>query len=138
VCDNATRASPAPRGLARPHVAARCLARGLGVPGKRAEGSVMIVGACQMRLHLPQSQSLKDKRQVVKSVLARLRGAFEVSAAEVADQELWQIATLGITCASNDAAHVEAVLDRAVRFVEESRPDCEIADVRIEIQRMLD
>jgi uncharacterized protein len=91
-----------------------------------------------MRLHLPQSQSLKDKRQIVKSVLARLRGNFEVSAAEVGDQELWQLATLGITCASNDTGHVEVVLDRAVRFVEESRPDCEIADVRIEIQRMLD
>lgn len=91
-----------------------------------------------MRLHLPQSQSLKDKRQIVKSVLARLRGTFEISAAEVGDQELWQLATLGLAYAGNDAAHVEDVLEHAVRFVEESRLDCELTDVRIEIQRMLD
>jgi uncharacterized protein YlxP (DUF503 family) len=98
----------------------------------------MIVGACQLRLHLPQSHSLKDKRQIVKSVLARLRGTFEVAAAEVADQEVWQVATLGLTYAGNAAAHVEEVLNHAVRYVEETRPDCDITDVRIEVLRMLD
>ena len=98
----------------------------------------MIVGACQIRLHLPESQSLKDKRQIVKSVLARLRGNFELSAAEVGDLEVWQLATLGLTCAGNEAAHVEDVLQHAVRYVEESRPDCAVTDVRIEVQRMLD
>ncbi|HEY7983822.1 MAG TPA: DUF503 domain-containing protein [Ktedonobacterales bacterium] len=98
----------------------------------------MIVGACQLRLHLPQCHSLKDKRQIVKSVLARLRGTFEVAAAEVADQEAWQLATLGLVYAGNAAAHVEDVLNHAVRYVEESRPDCAITDVRFEIQRLLD
>ena len=98
----------------------------------------MIVGACQLRLHLPQSQSLKDKRQIVKSVLARLRGSFDLAAAEVGDQEVWQLATLGLACAGNEATHVEEVLQHAVRYVEESRPDCAVTDVRIEVQRMLD
>ena len=98
----------------------------------------MIVGACQIRLHLPESQSLKDKRQIVKSVLARLRGSFDLSAAEVDDLEVWQLTTLGLTCAGNEATHVEQVLQHAVRYVEESRPDCAVTDVRIEIQRMHD
>jgi uncharacterized protein YlxP (DUF503 family) len=98
----------------------------------------MIVGACQIRLHLPDSHSLKDKRQVVKSVLARVRAQFEVAAAEVDDQDVWQLATLGLTYASADAAHARSVLDRAARYIEESRPDVEITSVEIDIQRMLD
>ena len=98
----------------------------------------MFVGACRIRLHLPGSQSLKDKRQVVKSVLARVRAQFEVAAAEVDDLESWQLATLGLTCATNDARHAQDVLEHAARYIEESRPDVEITDLEIEVQRMLD
>lgn len=98
----------------------------------------MFVGACRIRLHLPESQSLKDKRQVVKSVLARVRGQFEVAAAEVDDVGVWQVATLGLACATNDAAHAEEVLTHAARYIEESRPDVEITDVAIDVQRVLD
>jgi uncharacterized protein YlxP (DUF503 family) len=98
----------------------------------------MFVGACRIRLHLPASQSLKDKRQVVKSVLARVRAQFELAAAEVDDLDSWQIATLGLTCVTNDAGHAQDVLDHAARYIEDSRPDVEITDVASEIQRMLD
>ena len=98
----------------------------------------MHVGACQMRLHLPESHSLKDKRQVVKSVLARVRERFEVAAAEVDDQDVWQVATLGLAYASGDAGHAEDVLNHAARYIEESRPDVEITDVRIAVQSVLD
>lgn len=91
-----------------------------------------------MRLHLPESHSLKDKRQVVKSVLARVRGQFEVAAAEVADQDVWQVATLGLACASNDAGHAEDILAHAARYIEESRPDVDVVDVQIEVQRVLE
>jgi uncharacterized protein YlxP (DUF503 family) len=93
----------------------------------------MFVGACRIRLHLPVSHSLKDKRQVVKSVLARTRAQFEVAAAEVADQEVWQVATLGLSCVANDPAHAEEVLRRAVRYIEDSRPDAEVTDVAVEV-----
>ena len=93
----------------------------------------MYVGACQVRLRLPDSHSLKDKRQVVKSVLARVRAHFEV-----ADQDVWQIATLGLACVSNDPAHAEDILQHAARYIEESRPDIEITDVQIEVQRAFD
>ncbi len=98
----------------------------------------MIVGACRIRLHLPASHSLKDKRQVVKSVLARVRAQFEVSANEVDDLEVWQLATIGLTYASNDAGHAQDILERAARYIEESRPDVEITDVQIDVHRLLE
>ena len=98
----------------------------------------MYVGACQIRLHLPESHSLKDKRQVVKSVLARVRGQFEVAAAEVEDQDVWQVATLGLGYASNEAGHAEDVLRHAARYIEESRLDVEVTDVRVEVQRVFE
>jgi uncharacterized protein len=104
----------------------------------RGEMAVMIVGVCRIRLHLLESHSLKDKRQVVKSVLARVRGQFEVAAAEVEDLEIWQVATLGLACATNDAGYAHDVLDHAARYIEDSRPDVEITDVEIDVQRMLE
>lgn len=98
----------------------------------------MIVGACCIRLHLPESHSLKDKRQVVKSILARVRAQFEVAAAEVDDLDVWQLATLGLAYASNDTAHAEDILTRAARYIEESRPDVEITDVQFDVQRLLE
>ncbi|MFN8534319.1 MAG: DUF503 domain-containing protein [Dehalococcoidia bacterium] len=89
----------------------------------------MIVGAAIIRLHLPASRSLKDKRQVVKSVIERIKGRFNVSAAEVGGQERWQIAEIGIACATNQQSHAEDILRTVADYVEESRLDVEILDV---------
>jgi uncharacterized protein YlxP (DUF503 family) len=62
----------------------------------------VVVGALTLTLHVPDSQSLKDKRQVISSLLARVRRQFNVAAAEVGDQDTWQLATLGFVCISND------------------------------------
>ena len=56
---------------------------------------MMYVGALQLTLRIPLSASLKDKRQVVQSVLQRVRNKFEVAAAEIATLESWQVATIG-------------------------------------------
>lgn len=93
----------------------------------------MFVGVCRMTIHVPASASLKDKRQVVRSVLARVRHQFEIAAAEVDHQETWQLATLGLACVSNDAGHAEEVLEAARRFVEESRPDVVVTEAEIEV-----
>ena len=98
----------------------------------------MIVGVAVVRLYLPASHSLKDKRQVVKSVLARLRGHFEIAAAEVDDQDVWQRATLGLSCVSNEPAHAHDSLDTAIRYIEDSRPDVEITDAQVEVHRLLE
>jgi uncharacterized protein YlxP (DUF503 family) len=96
----------------------------------------MFVAAARITLHLPASQSLKDKRQVVRSLLARLRNQFEVAAAEVDSQDKRQLATLGLSYVSADAQHAEEVLDHAARFIEATRPDVEISDVQVEILPM--
>jgi uncharacterized protein YlxP (DUF503 family) len=93
----------------------------------------MYVAVCQMTLHIGMSASLKDKRQVVRSVLQRVRNRFEVAAAEVGTQESWQVATLGLSCVSGSAKHAQEVIERAARYVEESRPDVEVTDVQIDV-----
>jgi uncharacterized protein len=89
----------------------------------------MFVAAARVTLRLDASQSLKDKRQVVRSLLQRLRNEFNVTAAEVATQEKLRLATLGLAYVSGDASHAEDVLDNALRYIEETRPDVEISAV---------
>ncbi|MDQ6707478.1 MAG: DUF503 domain-containing protein [Acidobacteriota bacterium] len=73
----------------------------------------MVVGLLTMELRLDHSHSLKDKRQVVKSLKDRLRGKFNVAVAEIDAQELWQRAVLAAVTISADQGHAEQVM-RAV------------------------
>ena len=93
----------------------------------------MIVGACRLELRLAENHSLKGKRQVVRSVSARLRNRFNVAVAEVEDQDVWRTAVLGLTCVSNDSRHAHEMLEKAVHFVEGLRLDAEVVDHAIEI-----
>ena len=70
-------------------------------------------------LHIPESQSLKAKRQVVRSVVERVRRTFNVAAAEVADQDVWQVATLGVACISSDGRHADEVCQKVLRYIED-------------------
>jgi len=78
-----------------------------------------VVMCCEVQLYLSQSRSLKDKRQVVKSLKDRLRSRFNVAVAEVEHQDLWQRGTLGLAVISTEADHAREMLDEAVRFVEQ-------------------
>ncbi len=93
----------------------------------------MNVGVCQIKLRLPENQSLKGKRQVVKSIIARLRNKFNVAVAEVDDQDLWQLATIGVCCVSNDGRQANEVLSKVVDFVVDGRFEVEILDYKIEL-----
>lgn len=79
----------------------------------------MVVACLRVSLHIPESQSLKDKRSVVRSLVERLRRAFNVSVAEVDDQDVWQVATIGVVCVSADARHADEMAQKALRLVEE-------------------
>ncbi|MBE3558764.1 MAG: DUF503 domain-containing protein [Ktedonobacteraceae bacterium] len=92
----------------------------------------MVIGVCEMTIHLPACHSLKEKRQVIKSVTARVRNQFEVAIAEVENNDRWQIATLGISYVSNDSQHASDVLERVQRYIEEIRPDLLITQVETE------
>src|SRR2546425_10344664 len=95
--------------------------------------SFMVVGVSQITLHLPGCHSLKDKRQVVKSIMARVRQRFEVAIAEVDEQDRWQIAKLGVSCVSNSSQHIDEILGRVRRYIEETRPDVIVSSAEVEI-----
>lgn len=82
---------------------------------------------------MPDNLSLKGKRQIVKSVTARLKNKFNISVAEVSDNDLWQLATIGICFISNDKRFTNEVLSKAVDLVVNSQGDYEILDYEIEI-----
>ena len=86
----------------------------------------MNVGVCKVTLRLSENQSLKGKRRVISSLCSRIGNKFNVGISEVGDQELWQMATLGITCVSNSSRHADEVLDRVVDYIESSRDDLEM------------
>lgn len=88
--------------------------------------------SCSVQLYLGQSRSLKDKRQVIKSLKDRIGNAFNVSVAEVADQDLWQKASLGIAVVSNQSRHANEVLSKVVNFIERDF-SIELIDYQIEV-----
>ena len=93
----------------------------------------MNVGICRIKLHISESRSLKDKRRIVKSVVSRLRNQYNISVAEVDDQDLWQLVTLGISCVSNHNQHVDEILSKVVNFITNNYPELEIVDHQTEI-----
>ena len=78
----------------------------------------MIVGVTRITLHLPENQSLKGKRRVVKSLIARVRNKFNVSISEVDDNDSHTSAVLGVACTTNSARHADDVLSQVVSFIE--------------------
>ena len=93
----------------------------------------MVIGVCTIHLELPGCHSLKEKRRIVKSILARVRNDFNVSVAEVGRNDAWQHAVLGVACVSNDQGHVHRLLTKVVRSIEKGQFDAQVADYKIEI-----
>ena len=92
----------------------------------------MNVGICKLKIHIPGSQSLKDKRSILKSLMARLQKQFNISIAEVDDHDLWRIATIGIACISNHTYRVEEVLDAVISTIDRDFPTIEIIEKEME------
>jgi uncharacterized protein len=93
----------------------------------------MNIGILKIHLRIPENMDLKGKRQVLKSIIAQLRNKFNISAAEVGDNDLWQLATIAVCAVSNDQRFTNEVLSKAVNFVEGSKFDIEFLDYEIEI-----
>lgn len=92
----------------------------------------MVLGVLTIDLFISESQSLKDKRQVLHSLKDRLRGKFNVSVAEVDGQDLWQKAVLGIACVANEGGHVNHVLEQALNLIK-SLPAVEVVRTHMEL-----
>ena len=92
----------------------------------------MIVGTLRLSILIRGSRSLKEKRQVVKSLKDRIRNKFNVSVAETDFQDVWQRAELGVSAVGTDAKFVSSVLSSVVDFVRMHR-EAELADFETEI-----
>lgn len=90
------------------------------------------VGILNMRLEVPASASLKEKRHVVKSILDTTRNKFNVSAAEISHLDSHKTAGLAFACVSNEAVFINKVLNKIIDLVE-SNPLCEVVDTGIEM-----
>lgn len=92
----------------------------------------VILGLCTIELFIADSQSLKDKRKVLLSLKAKLQQKFNLSVAEVDEQDMWQKAVLALACVANDSRHVNQVLDQALNLIR-SNPAVAVVQSRVEL-----
>jgi len=93
-------------------------------------GARVAVGTVE--LHLPEVDSLKGKRHVLKGLKERVRNRFEVAVAEIDHQDMWQRATLAVACVSHDSRHANEVVSKALDFIE-ANVDGRVIDMSVEI-----
>jgi len=94
----------------------------------------MIVATCTITLQLDTVFSLKEKRSIIKSILARLRQQFNLAVAEVEHQDVWHTAVIGIATVGNDTRYLHGLLEKAVAWIEQQRPDVPVAEYSIEFR----
>ena len=92
----------------------------------------MIIGAARVELHVHGSQSLKQKRGVVRAISQRVQNRFNVSVAEVGGQGTWQRVVLGISTVSGDAQSARRRLEKAIDFIEDLHL-AEVIDQEVDI-----
>lgn len=92
----------------------------------------MVVGILRFRLRMPENDSLKAKRRIVKSLIERTRRRYNVAIAEVDSQDAWQLASLAVACISTSGRHADSMLQEVLRWLERETAGG-IEDVRIEL-----
>ncbi|MBW2038657.1 MAG: DUF503 domain-containing protein [Deltaproteobacteria bacterium] len=78
----------------------------------------MVVGVCHLDLILPEGSCLKRKRQITRSLMARVKDKFNVSISEVGGQDLWQRTQVGICLVGNDKRFINSSLDKVIDYIE--------------------
>lgn len=79
----------------------------------------MRVAICVLELHIAGATSLKAKRQVLKSLVQRLRNRFNVSVSEIGAQDLWQRSELGMAVICHNGAGADKIMEKIFAFVEQ-------------------
>jgi uncharacterized protein YlxP (DUF503 family) len=97
------------------------------------KAAFMALGLLNLQIHIPGCSSLKEKRSRIKPLLARLHKEFNVSAAEVDLQDVWQDTYLACAYVSNDTRHTQKTLQQVAHWIEANWPDVMLVDERIEI-----
>jgi uncharacterized protein YlxP (DUF503 family) len=95
---------------------------------------MMHVASCTITLQLYGVHSLKEKRRILKSILVRLPKQFNIATAEIGHHDTWQTAVIGLVTVGNDSAYLHGLLEKAVVWIEENRPDAVIEQYTIEIR----
>ncbi len=93
----------------------------------------MIIGTAQIKLYAPWVFSLKEKRMIVKSIVAKTKNKFNVSIAEVAEQDTHQTIILGLACVTESVAQADSIVDTVIGFIE-ANTETEILDIQREIR----
>lgn len=78
----------------------------------------MVVGVCHLDLVLPEGSSLKGKRQIIRSLVTRVKNKFNVSISEVGGHDLWQRAYVGICLVGTDKRFLNSSLDKVIDYIE--------------------
>lgn len=78
----------------------------------------MLIGSCKVKIHTPWVHSLKEKRMVVKSICAKVRNKFNVSIAEIEDQDKHQIIVIGFATVAADMPQCDSIIDHVLNFIE--------------------
>ncbi|NLJ67133.1 MAG: DUF503 domain-containing protein [Clostridiales bacterium] len=85
----------------------------------------MFVAIAEIDIRLYNSQSLKEKRQILKSLVSKIRNQFNVSIAEIDGLDTWQRASLGFACVANNSVQAEKQMNRVLEYIEQ--------DIRLEV-----
>jgi len=78
----------------------------------------MIIGACTVELMIYESNSLKDKRHVIKSIISKIKSRFNVSIAEIDLNDKWRSSIIGFACVTNDSVHANKMIYNVLKFIE--------------------
>ncbi|MEA3439931.1 MAG: DUF503 domain-containing protein [Chloroflexota bacterium] len=93
----------------------------------------MHIGILTLHIHLPGSNSLKQKRSRLKPLLARLQRDYNISVSEINFQDAWQEAVIACAFVSNDNGHTQRYLQKISNWVNNSWPDVNVIEEHIEI-----
>jgi len=88
----------------------------------------MYVESAKLTFYIPQATSLKDKRQVYRSLINKTRQRFNASVAEVGTQDVHQTLTIGVSVVSGKFTHAQNMLDEIIRYME-GQDDAELTEV---------
>lgn len=85
----------------------------------------MIIGVCSIKIRIFEASSLKEKRQVIKSLMGRLKSRFNISIAEIGLNDTWKTSQIAFTLVTNNSKHANEIISKVIYFIE--------GDNRIEI-----
>ena len=95
----------------------------------------MVIGCCSIKFYLHGNNSLKGKRRVVRVIKDRLKNDFNVSIAEVGDQDVWQSLHIGISAVGSNRPYMDGLMSKVVDAIDRMNL-AELVDCKTEILNM--